>query len=103
MSSPTQRSLKKLRDDGYRAAITEHWNPFAKIRQDLFGIIDIVAVKEGNTLGVQTTSYSNMGARIKKILAAEAYPDIKAAGWKILCHGWKKNKSGRWELVEREV
>jgi hypothetical protein len=102
MSSPTQRSLKKLRDGGYRAAVTEHWNPFAKIRQDLFGIIDIVAVKENNTLGVQTTSY-NMGARVKKILASEAYPDLKAAGWKIICHGWKKNKSGRWEVSEREV
>jgi hypothetical protein len=103
MSSPTQRSLAKLRGEGYRAAVVEHWNPFAKIRQDLFGIIDIVALKANTTLGVQTTSYSNMSARIKKILASEAYNDIKAAGWKILCHGWKKNKSNRWEVVEREV
>lgn len=103
MSSPTQRSLKKLRDEGYKAAVTEHWNPFAKIRQDLFGIIDIVAVRAGNTLGVQTTSYSNMSARVKKILGNEVYPDLKAAGWKIICHGWRKNKSGRWEVAEREV
>lgn len=103
MSSPTQRSLKQLRDNGYRAAITEHWNPFAKIRQDLFGIIDIVAVKPGSTLGVQTTSYSNMSARVKKMLAAEAYQDLKDAGWRLICHGWKKNKSNRWELVEKEV
>lgn len=103
MSSPTQRSLKKLRDEGYHAQVVEHWNPFARVRQDLFGIIDIVAVKAGITLGVQTTSYSNMGARIKKILSAESYEAIKSAGWKILCHGWRKNKSNRWELVEKEV
>jgi hypothetical protein len=103
MSSPTKKSLKKLRDDGYKAAVVEHWNPFAKIRQDLFGIIDIVAVKSGNTLGVQTTSYSNLGARVKKITASDMYPILKAAGWKILCHGWKKNKSNRWEVTEREL
>lgn len=102
-TSPTQRSLKKLRDDGYTAAVVEHWNPFAKVRQDLFGIIDIVAIKENNTLGVQTTTYSNISARINKILLSKIYPTLKKAGWKILCHGWKKNKSGRWEVVEREV
>lgn len=101
--SPTQRSLARLRKEGYRAAVTEHWNPFAKIRQDLFGIIDIVAIKAGSTLGVQTTSYNNMGARIKKILESEAYPDLIAAGWKVICHGWKKNKIGRWELTEKQV
>lgn len=103
MSSPTQRSLKRLRDDGYRAEVTEKWNQWAKVRQDLFGFVDILAVKAGTTLGVQTTSYSNMGARIKKILASDAYPDLIAAGWKIICHGWKKNKIGRWELVEKQV
>jgi hypothetical protein len=39
-TSPTQLSLKKLREEGYTVAVVEHWNSFARIRQDLFGFID---------------------------------------------------------------
>lgn len=35
--SPAQRSLAALKQLGYRAKVVEKWNPFAKIRQDLFG------------------------------------------------------------------
>lgn len=101
-TSPTQRSLKHLRDDGYLAAVVEHWNPHARIRQDLFGCIDILAIKAGSTLAVQTTSYSNMSARVKKIQAADELRTMLDAGWKIEVHGWKKVKN-RWEVKVREV
>ena len=68
--SPTQRTLKKLRDSGDYplVAIVERWNAFAKLRQDLFGIIDLLAVdSKGNTVGIQVTSYSNISARVKKM------------------------------------
>src|ERR1700751_4932922 len=58
--SPTQRSKAYLENAGYLVAITERWNPHAKVRQDMFGFIDMLAVKEGEILGVQTTSRSNM-------------------------------------------
>lgn len=103
MNSPTQRSLKHIRDAGYHAEVTEKWNPWAKIRQDLFGFIDIVAVGKKETVGIQTTSYSNMSARIKKILDSPVLPILQASGWKIVCHGWKKNKSNRWELHEKHL
>ena len=54
--TPTQRSLKYLREQGYTVAIVERWNAFAKIRQDLFGFIDLLAIKPGETLAVQTTA-----------------------------------------------
>ena len=38
-TSPTQRTLKYLRDKGYTAQVVEHWNAFAKRRIDLFGVI----------------------------------------------------------------
>lgn len=98
--SPTQRSLKLMRDQGYRAEVTEKWNQWAKIRQDLFGFVDILAVGAGLTIGVQTTSYSNMSARVKKIKALDVYTTLLASGWKIVVHGWKKNKSNRWEVKE---
>ena len=101
-TSPTQRTLKKLRDEGYVCAIVEHWNQWAKIRQDLFGFIDIVAIKDTETLGVQTTSGSNTNARVNKILENKYYPLVKKAGWKIVVHGWRKLKSG-WACKEENL
>lgn len=100
-SSPTQRSLKLMRDQGYLCAVVEHWNVFARIRQDLYGFVDVLCIKDGKTVAVQTTSYSNMSARIKKIKELESYPIVRSAGWEIAVHGWKKDKAGRW--VVREV
>jgi carbonic anhydrase len=95
--TPTQRSLELLRDEGYLAAVVERWNPHAKIRQDLFGIIDILAVREDETLAVQTTSYSNVSARVKKISESDALAAIREAGWRIEVHGWHKQHN-RWKV-----
>jgi hypothetical protein len=66
--SPTQQALKHYRALGYTLAITERWNPFAKVRQDLFGFIDLVAMKAGEPIiAIQATSSSNVSARLKKI------------------------------------
>ena len=78
-TSPTQRSLKYLRDQGYTVAITEKWNSYAKVRQDLFGFIDMIAIKDGQTLAVQTTSSSSFSERKKKIEAHENLPLVLAA------------------------
>lgn len=98
--TPTQRSLALLRGQGYRVAIVEHWNPHARIRQDLFGIVDLLAIRDGQTLAVQTTSGSNVAARVKKIAEAEATPDMRRAGWSIIVHGWRKAATGKWTLRE---
>ncbi len=97
MSSPTQRTLAKLRKEGYRAAVVERWNAHAGIRQDLYGCVDILGIKEGETLAVQACSYSGVSARVKKIAECESTPDIRAAGWRFEVHGWRKNTKGRWE------
>jgi hypothetical protein len=99
VSSPTQRSLKYLRTLGYSAAVVEHWNMFARIRQDLFGWIDIVAVHvEGRIVGVQTTSAPNAAARVKKAKGNEALFNWISAGGELHVHGWKKVKN-RWALT----
>jgi len=102
-SSPTQRSLKLMRDRGYLCEVTERWNPFAKIRQDLFNFVDVLCVKDGETVAVQTTSYSNISARVKKISELDTPPIVKLAGWKIIVQGWKKDKSGKWVVREVEL
>jgi hypothetical protein len=100
MSSPTQRSKKLMEGEGYTVAIVEHWNSFAKIRQDLFGFIDLLCVKD-KVVGVQTTSVSNMAARRKKIKEHVNYLAVEGAGIAIELHGWHK-VGNRWQ-VKREL
>lgn len=101
--TPTQRSLAHLRKEGYRVAIVEKWNPHAHIRQDLFGCVDLLAIKAGETLAVQTTSGSHVADRVKKIAECEAIGDIRAAGWTFHVHGWRKNAQGKWVLRVEDV
>ena len=45
--SPTQLSLAKLREEGWFCWITEHYNYYARKKQDLWGFVDIIALKPG--------------------------------------------------------
>jgi hypothetical protein len=93
--SPTALSLRLLRDDGWLVDVCERWVPIGgggKVRKDLFGLIDLVALKEGVTMGVQTTSHTNANARLNKIQDEEhqvALRALQAAGWSIVVHGWR--------------
>lgn len=91
MSSPTKRSLKLLRADGWTAATVEKWNPHVKIRQDLWGFGDLLAFRGNEVLIVQTTSGSNVAARIAKIRLIPAADHWMASPTrKLLIHGWSK-------------
>lgn len=93
--SPTSRSLALLRERGYKAAVAEKWNHFAKIRQDLFGCIDIVAVGHGRTLGVQACIAGDIAARVAKMGKADALPELIASNWTMLVMGWRKPANSR--------
>lgn len=99
--SPTTLTLKHLRDQGYTAEVVEHWNSHARIRQDLFGFVDVLAVKGDETLAVQTTSAANVSTRINKIAASPHVGAVRDAGWTIRVHGWAKVKN-RWTLKRDE-
>jgi hypothetical protein len=87
--TPTERSKAHLKKEGWRVAVTEHWNAFAHVRQDLFGFCDILAVcPTEKPMMVQTTSMSNMSARITKILELPATKDVLRGGFTIVVHGW---------------
>lgn len=102
-ASPTQRSLKAWRDRGYMAAVVEKWNPHARIRQDLFGCVDLLVVGHGETIAVQTTSYSNVSARVKKIREMpEVIAELHKAGWRVIVEGWHKPQN-RWVCREVEI
>lgn len=94
--TPTALSLRHLRAEGWTVDVCERWIPsFAggKVRKDLFGIVDLVALRGTETMGVQTTSHTNALSRIKKILDdehADQLAALHAAGWAVVVHGWAK-------------
>ncbi len=88
--SPTARSLQHLKALGYHARIVEKWNPFAKVRQDLFGG-DLLALKSGEpVLVIQTTSGSNHASRRTKLEAAGYDALWKSAGASLEIWSWKQ-------------
>ncbi len=110
MSSPTQRSNKHLRDDGWYPETVERWCPWSKRRKDLFGFADILAIKFGmKPLLVQTTTGSNLAARRTKIYGSDLAALALQSGFCIVLHGWRKlkvkrgGKAMRWVLHEEEV
>lgn len=97
-SSPTQRSLAYLKAEGYTVAVVEYWNSFTRRRHDLFGMFDLLALRSGETLAVQTTSGSNVSARVRKISDSGLVGAVRDAGWQIHVHGWRKGANGRYGL-----
>lgn len=109
--SPTELSLRKLKEEGYLAKVVEHWNHYARIRQDLFGF-DIIAFadyspentdkdREGTTL-IQCTTDSNMSARVNKLADMESTAKLREAGVRLLVWGWRK-KDGKWQCREKDI
>jgi hypothetical protein len=103
-TSPTQRSLKHMRSLGYVCAIVEKWNPHARIRQDMFGFIDIVCIKDEDIIGVQACSGAggDSAERVRKIAEHENWPLICKA-IRVVVQSWRKNAAGKWTLREVEL
>ncbi len=101
-TSPTQRSLKYMRAQGYVCDIVERRVPFQFVTKDLFGFIDVLCVKGEDIVGVQTTSSANLAARVTKITEHENWPLVCKA-IRVMVHGWRKNAAGRWTLREVEL
>lgn len=106
-TSPTQRSLAECRKRGWIAQVVERWNQYANIRQDLFGVIDIVAITPNGILGIQATTNDHVADRMAK---AKAEPRLRAwlrAGARFEVWGWAKQGSRgerkRWTLRADEA
>lgn len=100
--SPTQRSLAYLREQGYFVAIVEHWNPHARIRQDLWGWCDLLAIRKNEVLAVQVTA-SAVSTRIKKIQESQTIAAVRDAGIRVEVHGWRKNSKGRYVMRIEDI
>ena len=123
--TPTQRTMRELRQRGNRCAVVEKWNAFARkpgdqgppgIRQDLFGIVDVLSLDpERGFVGVQCCSGSAAGHRTKMLVdhAQETLDWLSTPGGHLELWCWRKVKVARggkamiWqpkiEIITREM
>lgn len=108
-ASTTKLSLDHLRGLGYVVDVVERWVPAPaggrQVRRDLFGILDLVALRGGETLGVQTTTYGELSRRARKIAESEHVGALREAGWRLVVHGWHQpgGPRTRYRLEELDV
>lgn len=105
--TPTQRTLRALRDRGLVCAIVEKFNAYAGphgLRQDLFGIIDVLALDpEHGVIGVQSCG-QDFSAHLHKLTeekAQETSDWLRTPGTSLELWGWRKVKLKRGGLAMR--
>ena len=101
--SPTQRTLKRLRDQGWPLVqVVETTIPHTFIKRDLFQFIDVLAICGDEVLGVQTTSGANVSARLQKMRTLPSVAHWLASKTRrIEIHGWRKvGEQGKRKLWE---
>jgi hypothetical protein len=82
-------SMELMRDEGFRVAKTERFNPFAKFRQDLYGFIDALAMDPEELVAVQSCTLSDFAGHLDKIAAhPDAFMWLSAPARRLELHGW---------------
>ncbi len=103
--SNVQRTLEWLRQKFPEIAIdfTERKIPYTKIKKDLFGIIDLVALVQDFSViertfylwGIQVCGGNDYAAHKKKMLASEkAYKWVYGRDRGLILIGWRELKQG---------
>jgi hypothetical protein len=113
--TPTQRTLRALREQGRVCAIVEKWNahagPFGK-RIDLFGIIDVIALDPvRGVVGVQSCgqAFSEHFRKLTIEKAQESTDWLSTKGTSLEIYSWRKVKAKRggkamiWAVRIREI
>ena len=100
--SATQRSLEYLREQGYHCEVVEKWNPWKRVRQDLWGWCDILAIRRDEVLAVQVTA-AGVSSRIKKIQESDTIAHVREAGIRVEVHGWTKRANGKYALRVEDI
>ena len=106
-NSPTSRTLALFRHQGYICQVVERWNQHARIRQDLFGCIDVVAIApiaselgSGGIFGLQACAGASHAARRAKSIAEPRLRTWLRAGGQFAIVSWSKRgdrgKLKRW-------
>lgn len=105
--TPTQRTLRALREQGRVCAIVEKFNAYAGphgLRQDLFGIIDVLALDpERGVVGVQSCgeAFAAHWRKLTQERAQEVTDWLRTPGTSLELWAWRKVKLHRGGKAER--
>jgi hypothetical protein len=106
-ASPSQRTIKYLRDRGWpNVAVVEKWIPQARRRKDLFKFCDVLALHPTRGhLYVQATTGAHTRARLYKIreVASQEVEDVIVSGASVEIHGWRQLKVGNRKLWKPKI
>lgn len=106
-TSPTARTLAKLKRDGFTAGVVEKWIPQTMRRLDFLGGIDIIACGNGEIIGIQCTTSAHAAERVEKLRAEPRLTEWMKNGGKLQVWGWsKKGPRGKrklWQVTITEL
>jgi len=102
--SPVSRTKELLEKLGFKTGTVERWIPYSmddprrKFRpgekSDLFGIIDMIAIRPGQCVGVQICG-TDFAAHVRKISASEYTRPWLESGSDLWLIGWRKVQKKR--------
>lgn len=101
--TPTARTLRLLRAEGWTAWVVEQTIPHTFIKRDMGNFADVIAWAPGRgILAIQTTSGANVAARMAKIDELETAKSWVLAPARLEVWGWRKvgarGKRKLWEV-----
>ena len=99
--SPTQRTMSWLREQGYTVGTVERYiHPGSFVghghRRDLFGCIDLIAIRPGRVLAVQSTG-TDWAGHWQKLTVGGGRDGVARwleTGQPMILIGWRKLKAG---------
>jgi hypothetical protein len=94
--TPTARTLRFYRDQGFLIDVVERWLPRIGVRRDLFNCIDALAIMPDEPiLAIQSTVATCVSARLAKARATAALKIWLSTGARFVVIGWGL-RDGRW-------
>lgn len=91
MTTPTARTLALFRAMGYTCAVVERWNQYARVRQDVYGFGDILAMHPDHGIALlQACAGASHAARLDKVRAEPRCWDWLRAGGRVAVVSWRK-------------
>lgn len=89
-----QRSLKQVKELGWLYQNTEHWNPYSRRREDLWGFCDILCLDGKRTIAIQACG-ADLASHRTKIYENEYVRAWLEAGNELEIWSWTKRKKVR--------
>jgi hypothetical protein len=105
-TSPTSRSLRLLRREGWTPSVVERWLPYARVRSDCLGFADVLAVREdvAGVLFIQACAGGDASKRVRKLLGVQAVRVALLAGNQVEVWAWRKSaKTNRWSCRRQPI